>query len=398
VSITCDPHGISRARNFARASTASFPNSFLMNAWNRSRLRPISSTRFRATMRGLLRNGSSYWAVLAVPHGETTEPAENSLTFGLLWLDRAREVVRRGFVAGLRLIVPKGTSGGVAHHTLALRPQSNIEVYELDALQESVSRVDPRSAGNLETWLVPCREAQSLLDQAKARIESIVARFPQAITVHPAVPSREVWLRFRGLAFARWDDGNVFFGSGDPRRKLTSASEPAFLQLLNELELRRHPLASETRHSLYRQQAERWLESIVRKDVTRVDAALDSRFVYAQLFASSYGILDVLGVTRAGRLAILELKVTEHIHLPLQAADYWLRIRRHLLQGDFPRYGYFAGIELQSAPPIVYLVAPSLRFHPTTDALLRHLSPEMEVVRVGPAESWRRGLRVVMRQ
>jgi hypothetical protein len=44
----------------------------------------------------------------------------------------------------------------------------------------------------------------------------------------------------------------VFFGSGDLRKKLTSASEPAFLQLLDELELRRHPLASETRHSLRR--------------------------------------------------------------------------------------------------------------------------------------------------
>jgi hypothetical protein len=233
------------------------------------------------------------------------------------------------------------------------------------------------------------------------RFEGILARFPQAITVHPAVQSGEVWLRFRGLAFARWDDGNIFFGSGEPRKKLTAATEPALLQLLNELEVHRHPMASDARHSLYRQQAERWLEAIVRQDVTRVDAVLDPRFVYTQVFASSYGehgILDVLTVTRAGRLAILELKATEHIHLPLQAADYWLRIRRHLLQGDFPRYGYFTGIELQSAPPIVYLVAPSLRFHPTTDLLLRHLSPEMEVVRVGLAESWRRGLRVVMRQ
>ncbi len=106
----------------------------------------------------------------------------------------------------------------------------------------------------------------------------------------------------------------------------------------------------------------------------------------------------MLTVTREGRLAILELKTTEHIHLPLQAANYWLRIWRHLLQDDFPRYGYFTGIELQATAPIVYLVAPSLRFHPTTDALLKHLSPDMEVVRVGLAESWRRGLRVVMRQ
>lgn len=351
--------------------------------------------------RGLLRNGSSHWAVLAAPHGETAEPTGNCLSFGLLWVERARQLVRRGFIAGLRLMVPKGSSAAVVHRVLALRPQMNVEVYELDTLQESVSRIDPRSAGNVETWLVPWRETQSLLDRAKVRIEGIVARFPEAITVHPAAQSGEVWLRFRGLAFARWDDGNVFFGTGDARKKLTSATEPALMHLLNELEVHRHPLASEMRHSMYRQQAERWLEAIVRQDVTRVDAALDPRFVYTQVFASSYGehgILDVLTVTRAGRLAILELKATEHIHLPLQAADYWLRIRRHLLQGDFPRYGYFTGIELQAAPPIVYLVAPSLRFHPTTDLLLRQLSPEMEVVRVGLAESWRRGLRVVMRQ
>ena len=133
----------------------------------------------------------------------------------------------------------------------------------------------------------------------------------------------------------------------------------------------------------------------------RIHATLDSRFVYAQVFAntsSERGILDLLTVARDGRLAILELKAAEHIHLPLQAANYWLRIRRHLQQGDFPRYGYFTGIALQPATPIVYLVAPSLRFHPTTDALLRHLSPEIEVVRVGLAESWRPGLRVVMRQ
>jgi hypothetical protein len=111
-----------------------------------------------------------------------------------------------------------------------------------------------------------------------------------------------------------------------------------------------------------------------------------------------HGILDLLTVTRAGRLAILELKASEHIHLPLQAADYWLRIQRHLQQGDFQRYGYFTSIQLQPAPPLVYLVAPELRFHPTTDVLLRYLGPQMEVIHVGLAENWRRGLRVVHRR
>jgi hypothetical protein len=327
----------------------------------------------RSYARGLLKTGSSHWAVLAVPHGEAAEPAENSLTFGLLWLDRAKVTVRRGFVAGLRMIVPKGASTVIAHHAHALHPEITIEIYELDPRQETLSRIDPRSVGNLDTWLVPRREAQSLLDQAKAKIEPIVALFPEAITVHPTVHSGEVWLRFRGMAFARWDDGQVYFGRMDPRRKLTSAAEPALRQLLQDLEVHRHPMGGDTRHSLYRQQ------------------------VFANTF-SERGILDLLTVTREGRLAILELKTTEHIHLPLQAANYWLRIRRHLLQGDFARYGYFTGIELQSAAPVVYLVAPSLHFHPTTDALLHHLSPEMVVFRVGVAESWRRELRVVMRQ
>jgi hypothetical protein len=53
---------------------------------------------------------------------------------------------------------------------------------------------------------------------------------------------------------------------------------------------------------------------------------------------------------------------------------------------------------LQPAAPLVYLVAPSLRLHPSTEALLRYLSPEMEVIRVGVSESWRLGLRVMIRQ
>jgi hypothetical protein len=240
-----------------------------------------------------------------------------------------------------------------------------------------------------------------LLDLAQAAISPIVNLAPQAISVHPLAQSREVWLRFRGLAFAHWQDGCVYFGTDDRTEKATSANWPALKRLVSDLGIHRHPLATDTRHALYRLQPERWLESIVRDDVARIDAALDSRFVYAQVFANSgreRGILDVLTVTHAGRLVILELKTTEHIHLPVQAAEYWLRVLEHLKQGDFPRYGYFTGAELQQKAPLVYLVAPALRFHPSTDVLLRYLSPEMDVVRVGLAEGWRRGLRVVMRQ
>lgn len=351
--------------------------------------------------RALLRRGSAHTAVLGVPPGESQDATENSLAFALLWLDRALHSSRRGTVAGLRLVLPKNANRTVAHRFAALHPKLAIELYELDPARETLEKIDPRSAGNLDSWLVPFREAEALLAHARLALDPIVALAPKAITVHPSVPSREILLRFRGLPIARWDEGRIFFGTSEAREELTAASRPALKRLLHDLEIHRHPLASDPRHSLYRAQPERWLESIIRSDVTRIDAALDPRFVYAQVFANAggqHGILDLLTITRAGRIAILELKASEHLHLPLQAADYWLRIRRHLQQGDFARYGYFPGIELQSAPPLVYLVAPALRFHPATDILMRYLSPDLEVVRVGLAESWRRGIRVVMRQ
>ena len=103
-------------------------------------------------------------------------------------------------------------------------------------------------------------------------------------------------------------------------------------------------------------------------------------------------------VTRSRRLAILELKASENPDLPLQAADYGQRVRRHQAEGHFARYGYFPGLELQPTPSLVYLVAPALRFHPTSEALLSYLTTEMEVIRVGMAESWRRGIRMVLRR
>jgi hypothetical protein len=55
-------------------------------------------------------------------------------------------------------------------------------------------------------------------------------------------------------------------------------------------------------------------------------------------------------------------------------------------------------VEIQEVPPLVYLLAPALRCHPVTSILLDALSPQIEVVRVGLTESWRRGIHVVMRE
>jgi hypothetical protein len=82
----------------------------------------------------------------------------------------------------------------------------------------------------------------------------------------------------------------------------------------------------------------------------------------------------------------------------LQAIDYWLRVRHHQEHGDFQRYGYFPGLNISSQPPLLFLVAPALQFHPAGDVLAGYLVRDIEICRVGLNENWRRGLRVVLRQ
>jgi hypothetical protein len=51
----------------------------------------------------------------------------------------------------------------------------------------------------------------------------------------------------------------------------------------------------------------------------------------------------------------------------------------------------FSGVRLYRNRPLVWLVAPGLRFHSATDTLLKYLSPEIQLTRMGLSENWRRG-------
>jgi hypothetical protein len=94
----------------------------------------------------------------------------------------------------------------------------------------------------------------------------------------------------------------------------------------------------------------------------------------------------------------VELKADEDIHLPLQGVDYWSRVEWHHARGEFPRFGYFCSKELSPEKPLLFLVAPALHVHPTTDTLLCYLSPEIEWEFVGIDERWREGVKVVFRK
>ena len=399
-------------------------------------------------VRGKMHEGSRSWAIIAVAPGENAATIEGILAFGVLWLDWTRGHADRRPVEGLRLLVPEGTGRRLRERVLGLSSSVRPEIFEFTEPEGRIQKMDVADAGNLESWLVPRGEVESTIAQARgafAQIASVAALASQtaeitgptggrsfssdiksslssgvltpedtptafsanfsaaseALATRAITATSEIALCFRGLEFARWTKDGILFGLGDAREKLAKSNAPKLDRLVHQLDLHRSPLAAETNHRLYRASPERWLESLVLEDPSRLEAQLDSRFLYSQvpaLAAGDRGVIDLLGVTRRGRLVVIELKASEDIQLTMQAVDDWLRVRRHQCEGDFHEFGYFAGVELDPQPPLVWLVAPGLRFHPATSLLLKYLSPEISVTRVGLVENWRRGIKVIFRQ
>lgn len=353
--------------------------------------------------RGLLSEARAQWAILGVSSEEDPTAVDGILTYGLLWLDWARRRTERRAVAGLRLFVPEGRGRMLRQRLHCLASSVVAEIYEFSDVNWRARKIEVADTGNLKSWLTPRREVEATLAAARDAVERVRSFVPStAEVIDAAVPpgTREVALRFRGLEFARWREGRIFFGVGDDSCELLPSRRPQLEKLIRRLDLHRSSLAPDTNHAFYRATPERWLETLILRDPLRLEARLDPRHVYSQVPAFSgadRGVIDLVGVTRDGRLVVIELKASEDIHLPLQAVDYWLRVRQHHREGDFSRYGYFDGVTFDEKPPLLWLVSPGLRFHPTTDTLLKHLSNEIQITRIGLSESWRRGLQVTFR-
>jgi hypothetical protein len=148
-------------------------------------------------------------------------------------------------------------------------------------------------------------------------------------------------------------------------------------------------------------QREAQFEARVRGNIEALDATLQTQPLYgqvAQYAGGDRGIIDLLAADRDGRLAVIELKVHQDIHLPLQALDYWMRVQWHLGRGEFAEHGYFTGRTLQTTTdPRLLLVAPALEFHPANEAVLRFFSPRIPVERVGVGVQWKQELKVMFR-
>jgi len=138
---------------------------------------------------------------------------------------------------------------------------------------------------------------------------------------------------------------------------------------------------------------------VVRADPQLLDPELIPSPIYGQVTALAgvdRGLVDLLAINRSGRLTVIELKAAEDPHLPLQALDYWTRVRWHAARGAFSASGYFPGHTVLSVPPRLLLVAPAFQFHSTVDRILAYFSPDVEVARIGLGVEWQRNPRVVL--
>jgi hypothetical protein len=339
--------------------------------------------------RAYLKHGQHGWAAIACP---PDADASAVLSFGLIWLTYLRARERRVAVEGLALYLPTGEERSAALRLLCLDPQSarfELFTYTHD---DTLQRVEPRDCGNLDTRLEPCsRPAPNIAEPWRQ-----IAALPgvESIPKHDGRTS----LRVRGIEFAELSGRDLLFGL-TARRPAREHHTPEIVRLAEELD-RTRQAGADRDHPLYRQYPEAWLESQSRAQIETLDATLRRDPIYGQVPAfagGERGILDLLAVDYTGRLTVVELKASADLHLPLQALDYWVRVKWHLEARDFSANGYFPGIELRPDPPRLMLVSPSLEFHPSTETILSYFAPAIEVQRVGLAVEWRKGLQVMFR-
>ena len=355
--------------------------------------------------RGVTRLGRTAWAFLGLGENESPAAADAALAFGLIWLDWLRSRSDRVAYPGLRLIFPPHAAEASAHRAAYLNHRAvQVEILEWSAGDERPCVIDWRDYGNVETRLTPRRLATDLLERHSALLSRLLGELLAKVDVVADPAATALSVRVLGLEAARIEGllaPRITFGPPGNAHRFENDGGGELRRFVETVLSVRCAARRDASSELYRLQSERWLESMVVRDISRLDPALLPACVYPQVPAFSgmdRGVIDILGANRSGRLAVLELKVHEDINLPLQGLDYWLRVKWLQERGQFARFGYFPGIELSPSSPLLYLVSPAFRFHSTTGRMLRYLDPAIHIIQVGINDGWREGIRILFRR
>ena len=350
------------------------------------------------------RSGGSSWVAIAAGPQENQATIDGLLSNGLLW----RGFLRQRGLAGQdtlllmapwdKLLVLKSRLAWISG------ARRNIRMMAMDSETETLTWVDLADCGNLDTALT---RVQTFSDgksvDGDERVRRVLGLAPEQITWSRSENSNSVAFRIRGFEFANLrlgDRSKLTFGLYEPMVVRTEADWGHLKDTVTQI-LAEQSTVLRAGNSRYAPQPERWLESLLLRDIRLIDARLDPRFVYPQVPAflgGDRGMIDILSVTREGRLVILELKVSEDIDLPMQGLDYWLRVRWHNGRNEFQTRGYFPGVTLSPLPPLLYFVCPQFRYHSSFPSLAGHLDPSIPAVQVGINENWREGVCVLLRR
>ena len=378
-----------------------------------------------AYIRGRMLRGTAAEAIIGVSNTESATTIDGILTLGILWLDHCRQKsdARRHF-GGLKVIVPRGSERTTAERMAWLNhAAADFQLFTLDERSEELESVDFRDRGNQTARLMHAFSPQAALERCRSSIGKLLELLPanakSRIEVRPR-SAAEVGLALHGLEFARVRQGagahfsqqeEITFGAGANETPLTAETENLCRELCARLFVSRHRDGAH-KDPLFRMQPERWLESEFRAGLSDLLPSLRGDQLYSQVPALSSGdrgLLDLLTLDRTGRLVVIELKADEDLHLPLQALDYWIRVRtlnadRQRTAGTdrplsaFEREGYFPETEISPLPPRLLLAAPALRIHPANLPVLRYLSPEVDWELIALSEHWRQQLQIVFRK
>ena len=365
--------------------------------------------------RGLLTRGQSAFAVIGAGPEELSSVIEGALTLGILWLDHCRvHGAGHRVIQGLKVIVPAGCAA-LARSRMVLLSQrlAQWELCELDPASGEISPCAITDIGNLDVQLTHAFDPQMALERSASTIEQLLSLLPSGLRAATEIrphSSTEIGFSLHGLEYARVRHGlvpgsfvrqdEITFGAGPSETVLDDTTHDLFFDLMDRLFRSRHPTSAAV-DPLFRLQPERWLDSILRRDLSVLDSTLGNAPVYSQVPVFSAGgrtLLDLLTLTRDGRLAVIEVKADDDLHFPLQALDYWGRVRQLHRAGDFARLGYFPGKELSRQDPLLYLVAPALHIHPANETVLRHFCQAVPWQLIGLDERWREDCRVVLRK
>ena len=325
----------------------------------------------------------------------------------VLWFQRMLQSPKRPHIQRLLLIVERQIIDAARQRHVLLRDSLRDRI-ELLLIDEHWNEITPAARFERKqlwrkrlTRFPPVNETE-----ASNRTEAIVTHAPEAID---AVASRHgQTLRYHGLPFARvrriMNQDRIWFGiEGSRRRSLDEYHTRDWLKLLRDLGEYRSADCRDRRHWLYRASGEAWLESILRRDITKLDPGLIIAPLHAQ-FRTSHGgptgarPIDLLALRHDGRLVVIELKVNEDREHVFQGVDYWRRVEAHRRRGHISSAKLFGDREISDESPLVYLVAPTLRFHPSFATLGRTIAPDIEIYRFDINEHWRGEVRVVRRE